>query len=99
VSRSEHRGASWAGAGEAVVAAAQDRRRAPADPGEDWSSLRGAQELARRITRHWAAEGVRCHCRVESAGFGMFCVRSNFSPGRAGNGRDTANNAPEGRRP
>jgi hypothetical protein len=80
VSRSAHRGASWAGGGENVVAAAQESRvgRVAEEWGEDWCSLKGALELARRIERHWAERGRACRCRIVPAGFGLYAVQSDL---------------------
>lgn len=82
MSRSEHRGGSWIAEGETIVASAQDRNQADRlaeDWGEDWCSLRGAQELKRRIERHWHAEGIDCRCEIVAGAFGVYTVRSNLA--------------------
>ena len=84
MSRSAHRGASWAGGGEGVIAQAQDRRAlvdaTPSD--DDTMTLAGAQALRRRIEAYWTGRGQRVQCRIERGLFGTWVVRSRLVNGR-----------------
>jgi len=81
-SRSTHRGARWAGQGEAVVAAAQDRRKPPdaGAAGDDLTTLAGALRAKQRIERYWRERGRVVRCTVAKGFLGLFELRSD-APG------------------
>lgn len=84
MSRSEHRGGSWLASGEGVVMAAQDRAVGFTEmipPGEDASTMIGAQALKRRIEAYWKERGRAVSCRIEKGLFGTWAVRSTLVDG------------------